>query len=76
MSVSGSKTLVLAPECWKCTLRGTDFKKFLGGGGGGGLACTQTALETGASLLAVFATYSKPYRSPQTTHDYIHSKQK
>ena len=58
MSVFCSKTLVFAPECWKCTRRGPDFKKFLGGGGG---ACTQTALETGASLLAVFATYSKPY---------------
>ena len=63
MSVFCSKTLVLAPERWKCTLRGPDFKKFLGdeGEGGGGVACTQTALETGASLLAVFATYSKPY---------------
>lgn len=35
VSVFGSKTLVLAPECWKCTLRGPDFKKFLGVGGGG-----------------------------------------
>ena len=38
MSVFCSKTLVLAPERWKCTLRGPDFKKFLGdeGEGGGG----------------------------------------
>ena len=33
-SVFCSKTLVFAPECWKCTRRGPDFKKFLGGGGG------------------------------------------
>ena len=50
------------------------FKKIPGVGGGG--ECTHTALETGASLLAVFPKYSKPYRSPQTTHDYNHSKQK
>ena len=49
------------------------FKKILGGAGE---ECTHTALETGASLLAVFAKYSKPYRNPQTTHDYNHSKQK
>ena len=33
MSVFCSKTLVLAPEHWKCTLRSPDFKKFLGDGG-------------------------------------------
>ena len=33
MSVFCSKTLVLAPERWKCTLRSPDFKKFLGDGG-------------------------------------------
>ena len=31
MSVFCSKTLIFAPECWKCILRGPDFKNFLGG---------------------------------------------
>ena len=30
MSVFCSKTLILVPECWKCILRGPDFKIFLG----------------------------------------------
>ena len=78
MSVFGSKTLVFAPECWKCTVRSPDLKKFLGVGGGG-VACTQTALETTASLLAVFAMYLKPYWSPQTrdiTVQFLASLQK
>ena len=33
MSVFCSKTLIFAPKCWKCILRGPDLKKFLGGGG-------------------------------------------
>ena len=31
MSVFCSNTLIFSPECWKCTLRGTDFKIFSGG---------------------------------------------
>ena len=54
------------------------FKK-IPRGGGGGVACTQTALETTASLLAVFAMYLKPYWSPQTrdiTVQFLASLQK
>ena len=47
MSVSCSKTLIFAPECWKCILRGTDFINFPGGGGG---VCPWTTLETGVSF--------------------------
>ena len=38
MSVFCSKTLIFAPECWKCILKGLDFVNFpqgVGGGGGG-----------------------------------------
>ena len=31
MSIFCSNTLIFAPECWKCTLRGPDFKIFPGG---------------------------------------------
>ena len=31
MSVLCSNTLIFAPECWKCNLRGPDFKLFPGG---------------------------------------------
>ena len=31
MSIFCSHTLIFAPECWKCTLRGPDFKIFPGG---------------------------------------------
>ena len=31
MSVFCSNTLIFAPECWKCTLRGPDFQIFPGG---------------------------------------------
>ena len=31
MSIFCSNTLFFAPECWKCTLRGPDFKIFPGG---------------------------------------------
>ena len=30
MSVCCSKTLIFAPECWKCILKGLDFENFLG----------------------------------------------
>ena len=30
MSIFCSNTLIFAPECWKCTLRGPDFKIFPG----------------------------------------------
>ena len=30
MSVFCSKTLIFAPECWKCILKGLDFENFLG----------------------------------------------
>ena len=64
MSVFCSKTLIFAPECWKCILRDPDFKRFLGGGeGGGGGACAWDTLETGVSFFLI-------------TRDYIHSKQK
>ena len=29
MSVFCSKTLIFAPECWKCILKGLDFENFL-----------------------------------------------
>ena len=47
MSVSCSKNLIFAPECWKCILRGLDFINFPGGGGG---VCPLTTLETGVSF--------------------------
>ena len=36
MSVFCSKTLIFAPECSKCILRGLDLINFPGGWGGGG----------------------------------------
>ena len=30
MSLFCSKTLIFAPECWKCNLKGLDFENFLG----------------------------------------------
>ena len=51
MSVFCSKTLILAPECWKCIVRVLDFKNFpRGWGGGGGGVSPWTALETGANF--------------------------
>ena len=42
MSVFCSKTIIVAPECWKCILRGPDFKIFPGG------ACLKDPLKTRA----------------------------
>ena len=72
MSVFCSKTLIFALECRKCILRGPDLKNSWEEGG----SMHPDSLETGVNLLAVFARYSKPYWSPQTTHDYIQHKQK
>ena len=63
MSVSCSKTLIFAPECWKCILRGIDFIHFPGGGGG---VCPWTTLEqvqafSVSTFSKAFATSLKPY---------------
>ena len=58
MSVFCSKTLIFAVML-EMYLKRSRFQKIPGGWGEE--ACTQTALEKGASLLVVFATHSKPY---------------
>ena len=56
MSVFCSKTLIFAPECSKCILRGLDFINFPGGWGGG--VCPWTALETGVSFFHLYLLQS------------------
>ena len=71
MSVFCSKTLIFAPECWKCILRGPDFKIFWEG----------MHLDSPRNRCELFPT---PKFLPPTqnfietliTHDYIHSEQK
>ena len=65
MSVFCSKTLIFAPECSKCILRGLDFINFPGGWGGGGYApglpWKQVQAFSISTFFKVFATYLKPY---------------
>ena len=69
MSVFCSKTLVLAPERWKCTLRGPNFKKFLGdeGEGGGGSmhpGSLRNRCKLTRSFCHVLKTLLKPSDNP------------
>ena len=66
MSVFCSKTLIFAPECWKCIVRGLDFINFPEGGRGGEgyaprLPWKQVQAFSISAFFKAFATYLKPY---------------
>ena len=80
MSVFCSKTLILAPECWKCIVRGLDFKNFPRGRGGGGWG---KPLDCPGDRCKLFPSPPSSKLLPPTknltenliTHDYIHRNQ-
>ena len=67
MSWFCSNTLICVPECWKCTLRGPDFKFFQGAfpGPTGNFRHSQVApvaqVFSFATYSTAFATHLKPY---------------
>ena len=76
MSVSCSKTLIFAPECWKCILRGLDFINFPGGGGGGRGMPLDYPRNRHLCLLQNFCHLLNKLIETLLTHDYIHRKQR
>ena len=67
-SVFCSKTIIVAPECWKCILRGPDFKIFPGG------ACLKTPLKThafGTHKLHLLKTVLKTLAEWSVCHYYL-----
>ena len=76
MSVFCSKTLILAPECWKCIVRVLDFKNFPRGWGKPldcpGDRCKLFPPPPSSKLLPP----TKNLTENLITHDYIHRKQK
>ena len=70
MSVFGSKILVFAPECWKCTVRSPDLKKFLGVGGSMHPDSLRNNCKLTRSFCHVLKTLLKPPDNPWL-HYYI-----